>query len=70
MLRNAVESRGISVAINGVVGDNSHRSLEVKEFRGFVLSDEIAPVVFINGQDAKSAQLSSKIGRASCRERV
>lgn len=57
VLRNAVESRGISVAINGVVGDNSHRSLEVKEFRGFVLSDEIAPVVFINGQDAKSAQL-------------
>ena len=57
VLRNAVESRGISVAINGVVGDNSHRRLKVKEFRGFVLSDEVAPVIFINGQDAKGAQL-------------
>lgn len=57
VMRNAVEARGISVAINGVVGDNSHRSLDVREFRGFVLADEIAPVIFINGQDAKGAQL-------------
>ena len=57
VMRNAVEARGISVAINGVVGDNSHRSLSVSEFRGFVLADEIAPVIFINGQDAKGAQL-------------
>lgn len=57
VMRNAVEAKGISVAINGVVGDNSHRSLSVSEFRGFVLADEIAPVIFINGQDAKGAQL-------------
>lgn len=57
VLKDAVESRGISVAINGVVGDNSHRKLDVEEFRGFVLSDSIAPMIFINGQDAKGAQL-------------
>lgn len=56
-MRSAVEARGISIAINGVVGDNSHRSLNVSEFRGFVLAEEIAPVIFINGQDAKGAQL-------------
>ena len=56
-LKNSVESRGISVAINGVVGDNSHRRLDVSEFRGFVLSDAVAPAIFINGQDAKGAQL-------------
>lgn len=56
-LRDAVESKGISVAINGVVGDNSHRKLDVEEFRGFVISDNIAPAIFVNARDAKGAQL-------------
>ncbi len=52
-----VEKAGIFVVINGIVGNNTHRKLNVDEFRGFVLNDEIAPFVFINNNDAKSAQI-------------
>lgn len=56
-LKDHVEIAGISVAINGVVNDNTHRVLKTDEFRGFVLADDIAPIIFINGRDTKSAQI-------------
>ncbi|MGB9755842.1 MAG: ImmA/IrrE family metallo-endopeptidase [Desulfurella sp.] len=56
-----VEEKGIIVLRNGVVGNNTHRKLSVEEFRGFVLYDEIAPVVFINNNDSISAKIFTLI---------
>lgn len=56
-LRTAIERVGIMAVINGVVGNNTRRKLNVKEFRGFSLCDDYAPLIFVNGADAKAAQM-------------
>lgn len=56
-LREAFEEIGILVVFNGVVGNNNHRSLDPGEFRGFVLVDDYAPLVFVNNKDVKAANM-------------
>lgn len=56
-LRDRIEVAGIFVVTNGVVANNTHRKLDPGEFRGFVLVDDYAPMIFVNGSDSKSAQM-------------
>ena len=55
------ERLGILIVCNGIVGNNTNRVLDVNEFRGFVLTDAYAPLVFINNADAKAAQMFTLI---------
>lgn len=56
IVRNAEES-GIMVMRSGVIRGNNRRPLNRGEFRGFSISDEVAPLVFINSRDFKGAQI-------------
>lgn len=53
----ALESAGINVVKSGYCGTATKDTFDVEEFRGFALSDDYAPFIFINGADLAVAQL-------------
>lgn len=61
MLTERLEQNGVFVAYNGVVGNNTHRPLKVTECRGFALVNNVAPYIFVNSADSKTAQLFTLI---------
>ncbi|MFN3075418.1 MAG: ImmA/IrrE family metallo-endopeptidase [Alphaproteobacteria bacterium] len=55
-LSDQCEKAGIWVMRTGIVGNNTHRTLDVSDFRGFSIVDTVAPLIVINTRDAEAAQ--------------
>ncbi len=64
-LTERLEEAGVFVSYNGVVGNNTHRPLKVSECRGFALASRVAPYIFVNSSDSKSAQMFTLIHEAT-----
>ena len=58
-IRNAISSIGVLVMMNGIVGNNTHRVLDIEEFRAFAMIDEYAPLIFVNTNDSGNGRLFS-----------
>jgi len=61
ILRERLEKIGTIVMMNGIVGNNTHRSLNLNEFRAFTLIDNYAPLIFINANDSSNGRLFSLV---------
>lgn len=59
--RHKLTMLGILVFLSGTVGSNTHRKLDLQEFRGFALIDDYAPLIFINSADTYTGRLFSLI---------
>lgn len=59
ILRTAMSATGVIVMTSGIVGNNTHRTLDINEFRGFAMVDAIAPLIFINANDSDNGRLFS-----------
>jgi len=57
LLKKRLETAGILVMQSGIVGTYTRRRLDINEFRAFVLSDPVAPLIFINRNDTKTGRI-------------
>lgn len=58
-VRHQLEKCNVLVLMNGCVGQNTHRSLNLQEFRAFAMVDDFAPLIFINSKDSSAGRLFS-----------
>ena len=61
VLTQQLEDAGVFLAYNGVVGNNTHRKLSVESCRGFAMVSDVAPYIFVNSTDSKTAQMFTLI---------
>ena len=54
LLRSRAEAAGVFVLLMSNLG-SYHTSIDLEAYRGFTLSDEIAPFIVINDQDSRAA---------------
>ena len=54
LLRKNAEAPGIFVLLKGDLGSH-HTSIDVQMYRGFVIADDVAPLIVINDRDVKTA---------------
>lgn len=60
-LREKLEAVGITVMQSGIVGSDTHRKLNIDEFRGFILYDDVTPFIFINNNDSVTGKIFTLI---------
>ena len=64
-LTEHIEELGIAVSFNSGVENNNRREIPVEECRGFALVNNVAPFIFVNNKDSKTAQLFTLIHETS-----
>lgn len=63
-VRELLGECGVIVMMSGIVGKNTHRALDINEFRAFAMVNEWAPLIFINGTDSLGGRLFSLLHEA------
>ena len=64
-IRNMLTQHGVLVFTGGKIGANTHRTLDIREFRAFTLVDAYAPLIFINTTDTANGRLFSLLHEAT-----
>ncbi len=58
-LREAMSNSGVIVMTSETVPDDPQRPLDINEFRAFAMADDLAPLLFVNGNDSEDGKLFS-----------
>jgi Zn-dependent peptidase ImmA (M78 family) len=60
-LAQNAEIAGVLVLRSGIVRNDGKRKLDIDEFRGFALINDVAPLIFVNANDTTTAQIFTLI---------